>query len=107
MSSRVKESVTKDGNLEAAMPGDSITLTLEFEIDVSRGDMIVRKNNVPIIQNEFEAYLCWMNEEAMVLDKAYLIMDSTQTAQIFLKELINRLDGDTISREKADNTKLQ
>lgn len=106
MSSRVKEIVTKDGNLDEAMPGDSITLTLEDEIDVSRGDMIVRKNNVPIIQNEFEAYLCWMNEEAMVLDKAYLIMHTTQTAQVFIKELIYRMNVDTISRENADILKL-
>src|SRR5690554_6038815 len=77
MSSKVKEIVTKDGNLDEAMPGDSVTITLEDEIDVSRGDMIVRKNNIPAVQNELEAYVCWMNEEALGIDKAYLIMHTT------------------------------
>lgn len=104
--SKVKEIVTRDGNLEEAMPGDSITITLEDEIDVSRGDMIVRKNNVPAVQSEFEAYLCWMNEDALQMDKAYLIMHTTQTAQVFVKDLVYRMNVDTISREDASTLHL-
>ncbi|MCC5905949.1 MAG: sulfate adenylyltransferase subunit CysN [Balneolaceae bacterium] len=105
-SSRIKEIVTKDGNLEEAVPGDSVTFTLEDEIDISRGDMIVRKNNVPNVTNAFEAYLCWMNEEEMELDKSYIIMHTSRTAQVFITDLIYRMNVDSISREDADTLKL-
>ncbi len=104
--SKVKEIVTSDGNLEEAVPGDSVTLTLEDEIDISRGDMIVRKNNVPNIGQDFEGYLCWMDEENMELDKAYIIKHTTNTAQVYIKKLIYRMNIDTISREDADTLKL-
>ncbi|MEP5944929.1 MAG: GTP-binding protein, partial [Balneola sp.] len=76
LSTKVKEIVTRDGNLEAAFTGDSVTLTMEDEIDISRGDMIVRKNNVPTIRNNFEAYLCWMNEKSLEPGKQYLIQQT-------------------------------
>ena len=72
LSSKVKKIVTRDEDLDIAYPGDSITLTIEDEIDTSRGDMIVRKNNVPAVSNEFEAYICWMNEKDMELNKQYV-----------------------------------
>ncbi|MFN1835339.1 sulfate adenylyltransferase subunit CysN [Balneola sp. MJW-20] len=103
---RVKEIVTRDGNLEAAFPGDSVTLTMEDEIDISRGDMIVRKNNVPTIRNEFEAYLCWMNEEAMQLNKEYVIMHTTQTAKVYITDLFYRMNVDSLSQEDADKLEL-
>ena len=104
--SKVKEIVTKDKNLEEAIPGDSVTLTLEDEIDISRGDMIVRKKNIPNIGQDFEGYLCWMDEENMELDKAYIIKHTTKTAQVYVKKLIYRMNVDTISREDADTLKL-
>ena len=104
--SKVKEIVTKDGNIEEAIPGDSVTLTLADEIDISRGDMIVRKNNVPNVGQDFEGYLCWMDDEHMELDKAYIIKHTTKTAQVFIKKLIYRMNVDTISREDADTLKL-
>ena len=104
--SRIKEIVTKNGNLDEAVPGDSITLTIEDEIDISRGDMIVRKKNIPNISSNFEAFLCWMNEEEMELDKPYIIMHTTNTAQVFVKEIIYRMNVDTIGREDAQSLKL-
>ena len=105
-SSRIKEIVTQDGNLEEAAPGDSVTFTLEDEIDISRGDMIVRKNNVPNITDKFEAYLCWMGEEEMEVDKSYIIMQTTRTAQVFITDLIYRMNVDSLSRESAPTLKL-
>lgn len=104
--SKVKEIVTMDGNLKEALPGDSVTLTLEDEIDISRGDMIVRKKNIPNIGNEFEAYLCWMNEDQMEIGKPYIIRHTTRTAQVFIDKLIYRMNVDTISREQADKLEL-
>jgi bifunctional enzyme CysN/CysC len=105
-SSTVKELVTADGALEEAKPGDSITMTLADEIDISRGDMIVRKHNKPQSGTRFEAYLCWMNEEELTLNKQYLIRHTTRTSQVFIDELIYRMNVDTLHREVADILKL-
>jgi bifunctional enzyme CysN/CysC len=104
--SKIKEIVTKDKNLDEAHPGDSITVTLEDEIDISRGDMIVRKNNVPNVSNNFEAYLCWMTDEPMEKNKAYIVNHTTRTAQVYIKDLVYRMNVDTIGRENADTLKL-
>jgi bifunctional enzyme CysN/CysC len=106
ISSRVKEIVTKDGNLDEALPGDSVVLTIEDEIDISRGDMIVRKNNVPKVTTVFEAYLCWMNEEAMQTGRQYLMMHTTKTTPVFIDKLIYKMNVDTLSREDADKLEL-
>src|SRR6056297_790405 len=106
ISSRVKEIVTKDGNLDEALAGDSVVLTIEDEIDISRGDMIVRKNNVPEVTTKFEAYLCWMNEEAMEPGRQYLMMHTTKTTPVFIDNLIYKMNVDTLSREDAENLEL-
>ncbi|MEX1061992.1 MAG: sulfate adenylyltransferase subunit CysN [Balneolaceae bacterium] len=106
LTSKVRDIVTHDGNLDEAVPGDSVTLTLEDEIDISRGDMIVRRKNVPNVDNEFEAYLCWMNEEKMELGKPYVMMHTSRRTQVFVEKLIYRMNVDTISREEADSLEL-
>lgn len=106
LSSKVKEIVTRDENLEIAYPGDSVTLTTEDEIDISRGDMIVRKNNVPQVSNSFEAYVCWMNEKDLELGKPYILQHNTHTVQVFAEELLYRMNVDSLSREEADRLKL-
>jgi len=97
---KVKEIVTMDGNLEVAYPGDSVTLTMEDEIDISRGDMIVRSGNIPTIRNEVEAYLCWMNEKPMSLNKQYILQQTTNTVQVYIDELFYRMNVDTLNREE-------
>jgi len=97
---KVKEIVTMDGNLEVAYPGDSVTLTMEDEIDISRGDMIVRSGNIPTVRNEIEAYLCWMNEKPMSLNKQYILQQTTNTVQVYIDELFYRMNVDTLNREE-------
>jgi bifunctional enzyme CysN/CysC len=104
--STIKELVTADGVLDEAKPGDSITMTLDDEIDISRGDMIVRKHNKPQRGTSFEAYLCWMNEEELSLNKPYIIRHTTRTSQVFINDLIYRMNVDTLHRENADSLKL-
>lgn len=106
MTSRIREIITKDGPLDVAKAGDSVTLRIDDEIDISRGEMIVRRNNVPNTDMELEAYICWMNEDEMQLGKQYMILHTTRTAQVFIEELIYRMNVNTISREKADTLKL-
>lgn len=106
ISSKIKEIVTHGGNLDEAFPGDSIVLTLEDEIDISRGDMIVRKNNVPKVTSSFEAYLCWMNEEAMQKGKQYQLMHTTKTTPVFIDDVIYRMNVDTLHREDSAGLEL-
>ncbi|HJV07248.1 MAG TPA: sulfate adenylyltransferase subunit CysN [Chromobacteriaceae bacterium] len=70
--SRVKAIVTYDGDLAAAGAGQAITLTLEDEIDISRGDVIVRASETwPAVSRAFEAHVVWMNEAPLVVGKEY------------------------------------
>ncbi|PZP23429.1 sulfate adenylyltransferase subunit CysN [Pseudomonas kuykendallii] len=75
--SRVKSIVTYEGELEQAGPGQAITLTLEDEIDVSRGDMLVHADNRPQVVDSFDAMLVWMAEEPMLPGKKYDIKRAT------------------------------
>ncbi|MCH8549461.1 MAG: sulfate adenylyltransferase subunit CysN [Balneolaceae bacterium] len=106
ITSQVKELVTWNGNLDEAYPGDSVTITIEDEIDISRGDMIVRKNNIPNVNSQFEAYICWMNEKRMETGRQYLLMHTTKTVQVFFDEIIYRMNVDSISREDASKLEL-
>ncbi|MEX0661774.1 MAG: sulfate adenylyltransferase subunit CysN [Balneolaceae bacterium] len=106
LSSKVKEIVTKGENLKEAFPGDSVVLTIEDEIDISRGDMIVRKNNVPKITTHFEAYICWMDDDAMKTGKKYQMMHTTKVTPVFFDEVIYKMNVDTLSSEDADELKL-
>ena len=74
-SSRVKSIVTFEGELEHAGPGQAITLTMEDEIDISRGDLLVHADSVPPVTDTFDAMLVWMAEEPMLPGKKYDIKD--------------------------------
>ncbi len=106
LSSRVKEVVTADGEQTEATVGDAITLTLEDEIDVSRGDMIVRKRNLPQKSNNIDAILCWMNEEGLQLNGTYWLQHNTRTVRALISELNYKIDVDTMHREDADTLML-
>ncbi len=106
LTSKVKALVTRGGNLEIAYPRDSVTITIEDEIDISRGDMIVRKDNVPTIRNEFESYLCWMNEKALDVNKQYILQHTSKQVQVFIDDIIYRMNVDTLNREDAKNLNL-
>ncbi|MFD2531938.1 sulfate adenylyltransferase subunit CysN [Gracilimonas halophila] len=106
LSSRVKKIVTRDEDLDIAYPGESVTLTIEDEIDISRGDMIVRKDNVPTVRNDFEAYVCWMSEKPMETAKQYILQHTTHTTQVFVQELVYRMNVDSLNREDADKLSL-
>jgi bifunctional enzyme CysN/CysC len=69
--SRVKSIVTYDEELESAFTDMAVTLTLEDEIDISRGDMIVHSDNYPVVTDAFEATLVWMIEQPMLPGKLY------------------------------------
>ncbi len=100
--SHVKSIITLAGNLPEAAAGDSIVLTLEDEIDVSRGDMIVRTHNLPHLSNQLDATLCWMNKTPMNPQGTYWLQHTTHTVKAFISELNYKIDVDTMHRDPAD-----
>jgi bifunctional enzyme CysN/CysC len=106
LSSRLKEIVTLDGNLDEAVAGDSVVLTLEDEIDISRGDMIVRKGNLPQKSNRLDATLCWMSETPFNPKGAYQLQHSTRRVRAMVEELTYRIDINTMHREECDTLHL-
>lgn len=104
--SRVKRIVTMDGDREEAFAPQSVTLTLEHEIDCSRGDMIIRPGNAPKLDSKFDAMLVWMSEDPMVPGKQYLIKHTTQLVTGKISRLKYRVDVNTLHRSETPNLKL-
>ena len=90
-----------DQELPEAAAGDSVMLTLEDEIDISRGDMIVRKNNLPQVSNQLECTICWLNEEPLNPQTQYVLQHTSHQVRAFISELNYRIDVDTLHREAA------
>lgn len=93
-------------NCERASVGDSVVLTLSDEIDISRGDMLVRVRNLPHKSNQIDATLCWVNEEPMHPRGSYWLQHSTRQVRAFLQDLNYRINVDTMHREAADILQL-
>ena len=104
--SKVKSIVTLDGTLQEAFTPQSITITLEDEIDLSRGDMLVRPGNVPRLEEKFDATIVWMADEAMVPGKPYLFKHTTKTVTGAISALRYRVDVNTLHRQDATSLKL-
>jgi sulfate adenylyltransferase large subunit len=99
--SRVKSIVTWDGDLEEAFAPMSVTLCLEDEVDISRGDMLVHPGNSPHTGRRFEASLVWMNQQPLAPNRPYLIKHAAQTAQARVREIRARIDVNTLAHEPA------
>ncbi|MTB53949.1 sulfate adenylyltransferase subunit CysN [Lewinella sp. W8] len=105
-SSTIAKIDTFDGELEQAYPPQSVTLLLEDDIDISRGDMIVRENNQPEVTQDLEVMLCWFNERPLQVRGKYAIMHTTKEARCMIKEVRYRLDINTLHRDE-ENTEIK
>ena len=103
---RVKSVSSFDGDHEAAYPPMSISLQLEDEVDVSRGDMIVHPKNLPHVERRFEAMMVWMNEIPMDPSRHYLIKQTTQTARASIDHVDYRIDVDTLHKVNVPHLTL-
>lgn len=104
--SRVKSIVTFDGELEQATPGEAVTLTLEDEIDVSRGDMLVHADSRPRIADSFDAMLVWMGEEPMLPGKKYDIKRATSYVPGSIASIAHKIDVNTLEQGAASSLQL-
>ena len=104
--SRVKDIVTFDGSRDEAFAPLSVTLTLEDEIDVSRGDMLVRPGNVPKSEQKFDAMIVWMAEQPMIPGNQYLFKHTTKTVPGSFTTLRYCVDVNTMHRQPSPALEL-
>ncbi len=100
--SRIASITTFDGEIEEAFPPMAVTLTLEDEVDISRGDMIVHPNNRPHVAQDFEAVVVWMNDEPLTLNGSYLVKSTTNLVPATVTGLQYRFDVNSLHRVEAD-----
>ena len=96
--SKIKSIDTFEGNLPEAYPPMSVTLTLEDDIDVSRGDMIVRVNNRPKVVQDIDVMLCWLNAQGPIARGKYIIRHTSNEARCMVKEILYKVDINTLHR---------
>jgi bifunctional enzyme CysN/CysC len=84
----------------------AVTLTLENEVDASRGDMLVHPDNQPHVGQAFDSMLVWMAEEPMVPGKQYFLKHATKLTTAVVRELRHRVNVNTLEHEKADRLAL-
>ena len=95
---KVKAIDTYDGEIDVAFPSMSVTLRLEDEVDISRGDMIVDAEDAPTVAREFEAMVCWMSEEPMRTGGRYAVKHTTRSTKAIVDKLEYRVDVNTLER---------
>ena len=103
---QIEKVTTFDGDVEEAEVGESVVITTEDELDISRGDMIVRSRNLPTVGTEVDADLCWMAEEELQPGKRYILRHTTRTVQARVETLVYRFDIDTLHRQEAEGLGL-
>lgn len=104
--SKVKSIVTYEGEIEEAFPPMSVTLTLEDEIDLSRGEMLVHPDNRPHESRNFEAMLVWMDEEPMDVNKQFYIKHTTNTTRARVDGIRYRVNVNTMEQSQVDHLEL-
>jgi bifunctional enzyme CysN/CysC len=105
-STRIKAIQTYDGPVSEANAGDAVVITTTDELDISRGDMVVRPRNLPISATTFEAYVCWMHNEPMAVGRPYLLMHTTKNAQARITRIDYLVDVDTMHRTPTSSLSL-
>jgi len=104
--STVKSVVTMDGDLEQAVAGQSVTVTLEDEIDISRGDLICEARQPAEIGSQFKTTILWMAEQKMFPGRSYLMKIGAETAQVQISPPRHKINVNTMAEEPARNLEL-
>lgn len=100
----IRRIVTMDGDLQEAVAGQAVTLVLDREVDISRGDVLAHPGTVPEFSNQMQARLVWMNDEPAFQGRSYLLKTSTQTVPATITDIKFRTNVNTL--EQAAATKL-
>ena len=102
--SRIRSIDTMNGELEEAFAPMSVSITLEDDIDISRGDMLVRLNNQPRCVQEFDAMICWLNSSPARSRGKYSIRHTSNEQKSVITEIVYKMDINSLERNKEDQT---
>ena len=100
--STIKSIDTFNGEVEEAFAPMSVTLNLEDDIDVSRGDMIVRKNNSPKQEQNIDIMLCWLSETPLKLKGKYALKHTSKDVRCMVQNILYKVDINTLHRNEED-----
>ena len=103
--SKIKTIEAFKQTFDKAETGQAVVLTLEDEIDISRGDMIVKKQNFPIIHNQFEATLCCLNDK-IIPNKQYVIKHTTHSIKAYISNIQYKIDMNTLHKQEVEELLL-
>ncbi|MCW4442353.1 sulfate adenylyltransferase subunit CysN [Vibrio splendidus] len=106
-SSVVKSIFTYDGELKSAQPGQAITITLEDEIDVSRGDMLVHKGTEPQLTNKLDAHIVWMDENPLRSHKEYTFKFATKSCAGKVSAIKHKVDVNTLEQHVENSETVE
>jgi len=99
--SRLAEIVTMDGNLTQAVTGDAVTLVLEDEIDISRGDILATPGDLPHSSDQFQAKIVWMHEEDLLIGRSYQLKIATQVCNVQITDIRHVINVTTLEHLAA------
>ena len=102
--SKIKSIDTIDGPLDEAFPPMSVTVTLEDNIDISRGDMLVKTLNQPTVSQDIELMICWLNDKKLIPNGKYVIKHTTKEARCIVKEVRYKVDINTLHKIEEEKS---
>ncbi|MGN6616410.1 MAG: sulfate adenylyltransferase subunit CysN [Ilyomonas sp.] len=102
LTSTIKSIDTYEGQLSEAFPTMSVSLTLEDDIDISRGDMIVKDNNQPQVSQDLDVMICWLNAKGPQPGSKYYLRQSTREVRSVVKEVVYKMDINKLQRVEED-----
>lgn len=102
MTSKVKSIDTMDGELNEAFPPMSVIIRLEDDIDISRGNMIVKPNNQPNVEQDIDMMVCWFNPKPLQLRGKYILRHTTNEVRTLVKEVVYKMDINKLQRTEED-----
>jgi bifunctional enzyme CysN/CysC len=103
---KVTRIVTMDGDLDEAIAGQAVTLVLDREVDISRGDVLTHPGETPEFSNQFQARVVWMNEESAMPGRSYLLKIGAQTVPVTITDLKFRTNVNTLEQSAAKTLEL-
>lgn len=103
-SSKIKSIDRMNDELDMAFAPLSVIITLEDDIDISRGDMIVRKNNLPRVEQDLDIMACWLSDKPMQINGKYTVKHTTNEVRCIIKEVVYKVDINSLERNMEDKS---
>ncbi len=106
LASHIKEIIKYEGSISEAFAPQSVTLTIEDHLDISRGDVLVKTGDRPQVTQAFDAMLCWLSEQPLDPGRKYLIKQSTRIVKAIIGRIDYRVDVNTMDHEIVNVLKM-